>query len=405
MSPKTRAAAATLLALLAASAPLAAQSSRITIPAVASIVGASPFYSDVRVFNTSYTASAGVTATYRCFIGACPAAAQQTFTLSPRESRAFDNMVVSAFAAPNSAGGVEFDVAPPATASDVVVTSRLYSTAPTPTVGMFIPGVDASAAHRYSVLTQISNGGSGAGFRTNVGAFNGQDTAATVVFAVYWEGHWVGEVERTIPAHSGVQVNNVFGPGGINHALLETSDAVVTVQTNGPAVFGYAAVIDNATTDPIFVAGAEDVAPVLSVGGVFSTQVSLVPGQNTCGNVNVQNNPDDRGPGAGLARADADPRGHHVRRDGGRRRKLLDAAEERGRPVHDHHPGPVHAPGLFGAGARGSGGAGVLLPGGLGRAEGRRRELLSIGVRSSFFGFPFERRSSPGGPEIRKMKT
>ncbi len=283
----------TLLALLAAAAcaPVAAQPSRITIPAAASIVGASPFYSDVRVFNTSYASSAEVTATYRCFIGACPVSASTTFTVSPRESRAFDDMIVSAFAAPNSAGGVEFGVAPPATASDVVVTSRLYSTAPTPTVGMFVPGLRASSAHRYSVLTQIANGGPGAGFRTNVGAFNGGDAAADVVFAVYWEGHWVGEVRRTIPAHSGAQINNLFGSGGINHALLETTDSVVTVQTNGPEVFSYAAVIDNATTDPIFVAGAEDVPPVLSVGGVFSTQVSLVPGQNTCGSVNVQNNP------------------------------------------------------------------------------------------------------------------
>ena len=282
-----------LLALLAAAAcaPLAAQVSRITIPAAASIVGVSPFFSDVRVFNTSYASTAQVTASYRCFLGPCPASAQTTFSLAARESRAFDDMVVSAFAAPNTAGGVEFEVASPAAASDIVVTSRLYSTAPIPTVGMFIPGVTASAAHRYSVLTQIANGGTGLGFRTNVGAFNGQDTEATVVFAVYWEGHWVGEVERTIAAHTGVQVNNIFGSGGINHPLLETTDSVVTVQTNGPEVFSYAAVIDNATTDPIFVAGAEDVPPVLSVGGTFSTQVSLVPGQNTCGNVTVQNNP------------------------------------------------------------------------------------------------------------------
>ena len=60
---------------------------RITIPAVASIVGASPFFSDVRVFNTSYARPIEVTATYRCFIGGCPAtAAQETFTLAPRES-------------------------------------------------------------------------------------------------------------------------------------------------------------------------------------------------------------------------------------------------------------------------------------------------------------------------------
>ena len=280
-----------LFVLGVGTAPLSADG-RITIPAASSLVGAAPFFSDVRIFNTSYTSAIEVTATYRCFVGLCPgAAATETFTLAPRESRAFDDMVAATFNAPNSGGGVELDIGPGATADEVVVTSRLYSTFPTPTVGMFIPGVLPSAAHRYAVLTQISNGGAGAGFRTNVGAFNPADAAATVVFAVYWEGHFVGNLQRVVPAHSGVQINNVFGPGGINHPLLVTSDAVVTVQTDGPAVFSYAAVIDNTTTDPIFVRGAADAPPVLSVGGAYATDVALVPGQNTCGNVTVQDNP------------------------------------------------------------------------------------------------------------------
>jgi hypothetical protein len=154
---------------------------------------------------------------------------------------------------------------------------------------MFIPGVRPGAAHRYGVLTQIANGGAGLGFRTNVGAFNPQDTPAAAVFAVYWEGHWVGQVERTIPARAGVQINDIFGSGGINHPDLETSDAVVTVQTDGPAVFSYAAVIDNQTTDPIFVSAAADAAPVLSVGGAYATDVML--GENHCGNVTVMDNP------------------------------------------------------------------------------------------------------------------
>jgi hypothetical protein len=194
-------------------------------------------------------------------------------------------MVVSAFGAPNSAGGVEFDMESGGTAGELVVTSRLYSTSPTPTVGMFIPGLAPGAAHRYGLLTQVANGGAGMGFRTNIGAFNGQDSAAQVVFALYWEGHFVGEVGRLVPARSGVQIND------INHPALSTSDAVVTVQTDGPAVFSYAAVIDNQTTDPIFVTGAADAPPVLSVGGPYATDVSLVPGQNTCGNVTVQDNP------------------------------------------------------------------------------------------------------------------
>ncbi|HEX9285950.1 MAG TPA: hypothetical protein VF999_01660, partial [Thermoanaerobaculia bacterium] len=55
-------------------------SDRLTLPAVTSLpVGsaASPFFSDVRVFNTSYTSAVSVTAVYRCFLGACPGAAPQ----------------------------------------------------------------------------------------------------------------------------------------------------------------------------------------------------------------------------------------------------------------------------------------------------------------------------------------
>jgi hypothetical protein len=50
----------------------------ITLPTAASIVGLSPFFSDVRVFNTSYDATISLEATYRAspapappWIGAC----------------------------------------------------------------------------------------------------------------------------------------------------------------------------------------------------------------------------------------------------------------------------------------------------------------------------------------------
>ena len=278
-------------ALFGLAAAAFAQSERVTIPAVASLIGVAPFFSDVRVFNTSYTTPLHLKGTYRCFIGACPTPpAEIHFELAPREARALDDIAAVAFDSPDSAGGVEFEEESGGSVADLVVTSRLYSTAPTPTVGMFIPGVRPGAAHRYGALTQIANGGSGLGFRTNVGAFNPQDVPATAVFAVYWQGHWVGQIERTIPARSGVQINNVFGSGGINHPDLETSDGVVTVQTNGPEIFSYAAVIDNQTTDPIFVSAAEDVAPLLSVGGSYATDVTL--GQNTCTPVpTVMDNP------------------------------------------------------------------------------------------------------------------
>src|SRR5512134_1627450 len=141
----------------------------ITLPAVTSLpvgAAASPFFSDVRVFNTSYSSAVSVTAVYRCFLGTCPPAAPQvSFVLGPRESRAFDDMVLATFNAPSSGGAVEFT----SSGSDVRVTSRLFSTAPLPTVGMFIPGLRSSEAHTTSVLTSVANGA----FRTNIGLYNG----------------------------------------------------------------------------------------------------------------------------------------------------------------------------------------------------------------------------------------
>lgn len=228
----------------------------VTLPAAASIVGGAPFFSDVRTFNTSYTTPLTVEARYRCFIPSpcTPTTASVQFTLAPRESKAFDDIVVSQFNTPNSAGGIEFEHN--GDSDQLVVTSRLFSTAPTPTVGMFIGGLDTSDAHPTTVLTSIRNGGPGDGFRTNVGVFNPQDAAATVTFTIFDGGNQVGSpVTRSIAGHSGGQVNRIFdvaGDGG--HA---TENAIIVVSST-QSVFSYAVVIDNHTTDPIFVVGAQD---------------------------------------------------------------------------------------------------------------------------------------------------
>ncbi len=253
----TRAAILTL-ALLGAAAASAAEV--VTLPAAASIVGGAPFYSDVRAFNTSYTDPIDVVATYRCFIGnPCPAAApSSSFRLAPRESIAFDGMVSTTFQAPDTAGGVEFEFT--GDVRQLVVTSRLYSTAPVPTVGMYVPGLAASSAHARSVLTSVRNGGQGQGFRTNVGVFNPGDSLVSVTFEILdATGAPQGvPVTRTAGGHSGLQVSGIFSAAGA--AAFETENAAITVLASGP-VFSYAAVIDNATTDPIFVVGAEDGPP------------------------------------------------------------------------------------------------------------------------------------------------
>jgi hypothetical protein len=244
--------ATSLFALLVLAPPLLVKAETLTVPAVTSLppgTAASPFFSDVRVFNTSYTAPVTVTAVYRCFLGACPGAVPQaTFTLAARESRAFDDMILATFSAPGSAGAVEFTS--PGTA--VRVTSRLYSTAPMPTVGMYVPGLKATEAHAVSVLTSLSNGA----FRTNVGIYNGNDSTVSVTIRLYDGATLLGTHAVVLGARAGTQINRIFDVAG--QGAVVTTNAYAVVETSGAPVFSYAAVIDNATTDPILVTGAED---------------------------------------------------------------------------------------------------------------------------------------------------
>jgi len=248
-----------LVFVVVASATAGLQGEEVTLPAAASIVGGAPFFSDVRAFNTSYAEDLTVSARYRCFIpSSCSASTDSVqFTLTPRESRAFNDIVVSLFNAPDTAGGIEFEHT--GGAQQLVVTSRLYSTAPTPTVGMFIPGLPNSDEYPTTVLTSIRNRGPDAGFRTNVGLFNREDAPVDVTFTIFDGGIPVGNpVTRSVGGHSGAQVSDIFEAAG--QADFATQNAVVVVSATGP-VFSYAAVIDNHTTDPIFVVGAEDEPP------------------------------------------------------------------------------------------------------------------------------------------------
>jgi hypothetical protein len=241
------------LALFLAMVPsLAAET--LTIPAVASLPPGSataPFFSDVRIFNTSYSSPVSVTAVYRCFLGACPAAAPQAaFTLAPRESRAIDDIVGTAFDAPSSAGTAEFTSA----GNSVRVTSRLYSTAPLPTVGMFVPGLRPTGAHAVSVLTSLANGS----FRTNVGIYNGNDVGVAATIRLYDGSTLLGSRVVALAPRAGTQINRIFDAVGQASVITTNAFAVIESGDSSAPLFTYAAVIDNATTDPSFVAGAAD---------------------------------------------------------------------------------------------------------------------------------------------------
>jgi plastocyanin len=270
--------AAALVLLLAP--PLFADT--VTLPAVTSLpVGsaASPFFSDVRVFNTSYAGPVSVTAVYRCFLGTCPAVGPQaTFVLAPRESRAFDDMILSTFNAPSSAGAVEFT----SDGDSVRVTSRLYSPAAGGgTNGMFIPGMKVTQAYAVSVLTGLSNGL----FRTNIGIYNGSDVAVTATIKLFNGTAQLGTHPVNLGPRAGTQINRIFDVVG--QAGLVTTNAHAVVESSSAPLFTYGAVIDNATADSSFVAGDADVpAPTGPPPTAQSINVELsnylfAPGSNS----------------------------------------------------------------------------------------------------------------------------
>jgi heme/copper-type cytochrome/quinol oxidase subunit 2 len=230
----------------------------VTLPVAASLtgVGGAPFVSDVRVFNTSYTQTLSVTVRYR---PAANAPAPQTFSLAPREGRAFDDMVGVLFARPGTLGAVEFEHSGPN--ESLVAVSQLGSPVATGgKVGMFIPGRRGSG-DLVSALVGLGNGAS----RTNVGIYNPNSSTTTAVVKLYQGVVELGRVTQTVGANQTVQFNvyQAVNQGGFvtttGHAVVEASDEVFT----------YAAQADNATNDTILIVGEEDVAQ--PPGFVFPT--------------------------------------------------------------------------------------------------------------------------------------
>ena len=275
--------------LLALPQGLAAET--VTLPVAASVVGGAPFFSDVRVFNTSYTDVLSVTATYRCTPGSSAACASQpvrSFNLAPREAKAFDNICVSLFGVANSLGAVEFA----SNSVGLLVTSRLYSPASVPpwpsgtvgSVGMFIPGLPSSAAGAVTVLTNLSNAGSATGsFRTNVGVYNPNLSPVVATIRLYdWPGSFppvlLGVVPVNLGAQTGTQISNIYKMVGFE--TLVTTKGYATVESDNAAnpLFTYAASADNTTQDPVLIVGAADVPappgfnpPTPTPGGLAAT--------------------------------------------------------------------------------------------------------------------------------------
>jgi len=241
-------------------AVVASRPTTLTIPASASIRGQNNtfFHTDLWLFNGSPVATAFVTARHRCVVGQTCVASAITFSIPPRASILKPDVLAESFGDSSTSGAIELSFN--AALTKVSAVSRTYSPSlPAPTNGTSIPALASSEARTRSVLVGLaSNAGDlSSGFRSNVGFYNPNATSADVTVALHGaDGAPLGSpLTRTLAPFEPFQLNDVFTALGASTNVTLNAFAVVTSTV---PVFSYATVIDNQSSDSVYLGSTDD---------------------------------------------------------------------------------------------------------------------------------------------------
>jgi hypothetical protein len=236
-----------LLVMIASAA--AAQETVLFIPAAASAAGANDsfFVTDVRLFNPSPDESVTISLAWLRRNADNTGADEVAVEVGPRQGVALDDVVADTLGT-SGAGGIRLRADRP-----FLATSRTYNAGGEQgTFGQFIPGSSPDDALDSGILLQIQNDSADSGFRSNAGFANPNSFTVTVTVRVFdlESGMLLGERSRDLPPLAVSQINNVFGFVGVGGAVV--NNASVEFTATG-FVLGYASVLDNTSSDPIYV--------------------------------------------------------------------------------------------------------------------------------------------------------
>jgi heme/copper-type cytochrome/quinol oxidase subunit 2 len=219
---------------------------------------ANGFYSDVRIFNPSYTKDITVNAQYLAGNNDNTGAAVVPLTIPKRTMKAYDDAVLSIF---NRTGALELGAIRFTSDDDFQATQRVYQDARESyqkgTLGQFVAGQDVTRGVKKGVILQLKSGQASLGsFRTNWGGVNPNTALATVNFKLYDRNNQLaGTNTLTFQPYGVFSPNNIVNFFGISNADL--TDAWIAFDSDQP-VFLYGSVVDNGAVDQTFVAGVED---------------------------------------------------------------------------------------------------------------------------------------------------
>lgn len=215
------------------------------------------FVSDVRVVNTSANP---VTVMLEYFssssAGSSAASAIRGVTVAPGEEEVINDVVGSLFST-TGLGALKIGAS-----SGVTTGVRVFNDLRPidgGTTGFFIPPKGVSAAKSSGVLPFLSNASSAdtqarLGFRTNIGWFNPNLTAAGATFRAHraGDGAVIGSVDVGIAALSQLQ-QGVFQLISTVAAADQTQTDFYVTWTSTVPIYVYAAVVDNRTGDVVYV--------------------------------------------------------------------------------------------------------------------------------------------------------
>ncbi|MGZ8832625.1 MAG: hypothetical protein ACXW19_05450 [Thermoanaerobaculia bacterium] len=215
------------------------------------------FRTDLRIVNPSTTKDIEIQA-YLLPAGLVDNSAVQpkTVPVKKRSMANFNDVVTTLF---NASGLAAIRLT---SADDFIASQRIYAVAADGTLGQFVPALESSSAKAKGIVTQLKSNGTGGQkgtFRTNLGVVNPSNTVAHVTWRLYDKDNVIVATGSplTVPPFG------VLGPTAINSGLFfnvgnsDLTDAWVSYSSDQP-VFGWGSVVDNGTTDQIFVPPFED---------------------------------------------------------------------------------------------------------------------------------------------------
>jgi hypothetical protein len=223
----------------------------ITAAAHAPGVGGSVWRSDLQIFS-----SGGGTATGLVEIllkdQDNSSRSAEPFTLNTGLGQRWEDVLGTYFSITNGSAALYVSVS----SGSVMVNSRTFNDQQADgTYGQFIPIVAESEAVSFGEEARLIQLSRSADYRTNIGLVNTSGWSVDMEIDLYQaDGTYLGKRTRTLDPWGYHQVNDIFdkvAPG----VVVADGYAIVRTTTSSGRFFTYASVVDNATSDPVYIPG------------------------------------------------------------------------------------------------------------------------------------------------------